>query len=45
MFLGCCERIGPGHPVHLQRAARLYHLLAHLRYHWGQHLHGEIPGN
>lgn len=30
---GCRERAGAGDPVHLQRVARVSHLLAHLRYH------------
>jgi hypothetical protein len=31
--LGGGERVGAGHPLHLQRAACVPHILAHIRHH------------
>ena len=40
--VGGGERVGAGHPLHLQRVAGLSHLLAHLRHHGGPALCRQI---
>ena len=42
MCVGGGERVGAGHPQHLQRPPRLHHLLAHLRHHGGPAFRREV---